>query len=48
MAIDLDQFDLDPGTRMHAELFATSVSAMPTEALDFLIELLKAERESRG
>jgi len=48
MPLDIDTSDMDPGTRAQVEMFATMVGAMPTEAIESLIELLIQERDSRN
>jgi len=48
MPLDLDTSDMDPATKAAVQTFATMVGTMPDEALQFLIELLTQELESRG
>ena len=48
MPLDIDTSDLDPGARALVENFAAMVAGIPTEAVEFLIELLGKEIESRG
>ncbi len=45
--MDLDLSELDPAERAQAQMFATMVGGMPTDAVRFLIQLLENELQGR-
>jgi hypothetical protein len=45
--MDLDLSELDPAEAAQAQVFATMVQGMPTEAVEFLITLLQHELATR-
>ena len=45
--MDLDLSELDPAQKAQAEMFATMVEGMPTDAVRFLVSLLESELATR-